>query len=307
MKKVLITGASGFIGRHCLNILIELGYEVHAIAPDFLESFSPTIKWYDVDLLNDRETQKLLAEVRATHLLHFAWYAEPKKYWNSDENFKWVEASKGLLKGFYSNGGRRAVMAGTCAEYDWQFDACSENKTPIVPATIYGKCKNSLQLYLAGFSDKTGLSSAWGRIFFLYGPCEHPKRLVSSVIISLLQGKPAPCSSGRQIRDFLYVVDVASAFVSLLESDVRGPVNIASGIPLVLKDVITQIGEMLGHPELIRFGEITSPKDEPSRLIADVCRLKEEVGWEPGYDIRSGLDQTVKWWKENLKNMKVGN
>jgi nucleoside-diphosphate-sugar epimerase len=297
MKKILITGASGFIGRNCLRALLRLGYEVHAVCPDSLEEAYPAVKWHRADLLKLEEAKELVAGLKATHLLHFAWYAEPKKYWTSDENFKWVRASTELLKEFYSNGGHRAVMAGTCAEYDWGQGICSENTTPLLPTTVYGKCKHSLQGALADFSGKTGLSSAWGRIFFLYGPNEHPARLVSSVIISLLQGKPASCSYGNQIRDFLHVEDVASAFVALLESDVRGAVNIASGRPIALKEVICKIGEKLKQPKLIRLGDIPSPKDEPPLLVADVKRLKEEVGWAPKYDIDSGLDQTIKWWK----------
>ena len=94
--------------------------------------------------------------------------------------------------------------------------------------------------------------------------------------------------------------DVASAFVALLESDVRGPVNIASGQGIALKDVILKIGEKLGRPELIRLGAIPSSKDEPPLLVADVHRLKEEVGWTPRFNIDTGLDQTIDWWKENL-------
>ena len=304
MKKVLLTGATGFIGRNCLAGLVKSGYDVYAVAPDPIKEAGPKIKWHSVDLLNDKQTEKLVADVGATHLLHFAWYAEPKKYWNSDENYKWVEASKVLLKGFHSNGGQRAVMAGTCAEYDWQYGRCFENTTPLLPATVYGKCKHSLQTTLASFSDETGLSSAWGRIFFLYGPNEHPERLVSSVITSLLQDKNVSCSHGNQIRDFLHVEDVASAFVALLESDVRGPVNIASGRPLALRDVICKIGKKLGRPELIRLGDIPSSKDEPPLLVAEVRRLRKEVGWAPEYDIDSGLDQTIEWWKEHLAKVK---
>jgi len=304
MKKVLVTGASGFIGRNCLSGLVELGYGVYAVDTARLEEADSRIKWLSVDLLDIKQVEKLLKDVRATHLLHFAWYAEPKKYWNSDENYKWVEASKVLLKGFHSNGGCRAVMAGTCAEYNWQYGRCIEDTTPLLSATVYGKCKHSLQIALANFSDATGLSSAWGRIFFLYGPYEHPQRLVSSVIISLLQGKPASCSHGNQIRDFLHVEDVASAFVALLESDVRGPVNIASGLQIALKEVICKIGKKLGRPELIRLGDILSSKDEPPLLVADVRRLQEEVGWTPKYDIDSGLDQTIEWWKERLVTAK---
>lgn len=304
MKKVLLTGASGFIARNCLPFLIESGYDVYAIALDRIEGGHPGIKWLQVNLLEEDRTEKVIADIGATHLLHFAWYAEPKKYWNSDENFKWLEASKSLLKSFYSGGGQRVVMAGTCAEYDWQYGRCVENTTPLLPATIYGKCKHSLQASLADFSSKNRLSSAWGRIFFLYGPNEHPARLVSSVIISILQEKPAFCSHGNQIRDFLHVKDVASAFVGLLNSDVRGAVNIASGEPIALKEIIRKIGEKLARPDLIRLGHIPSSKDEPPLLLADTRRLRDEVGWVGEYNIDTGLDQTIGWWKDNLKTIR---
>ncbi|HOD12730.1 MAG TPA: NAD(P)-dependent oxidoreductase [Candidatus Omnitrophota bacterium] len=305
MKKVLVTGASGFIARNCLSPLVEEDYDVYAVALDQIEGAPESVKWIEADLLDEKQAEKTAKDVGATHLLHFAWYAEPKKYWSAEENFKWLEASKALLKYFYDSGGQRAVMAGTCAEYDWQHGCCDESGTPLLPATVYGKCKHFLQESMTTFSKKTGLSSAWGRIFFLYGPNEHPARLVPHVVTSILKGNPAFCSHGNQLRDFLYVKDVASAFVSLLNSDVQGAVNIASGEAIALKEVITKIGEKIGRSELIRLGAIPSSKDEPPMLVANIQRLTNEVRWAPGYDIDTGLDQTIEWWRNNLEKKVV--
>jgi nucleoside-diphosphate-sugar epimerase len=169
--------------------------------------------------------------------------------------------------------------------------------TPLAPATLYGVSKHSLQLMLTAFSNQTTLSSAWGRIFYLFGPYEHPERLVGYVIRSLLQGRPARCSRGDQIRDFLYVEDVAEAFVALLESAVSGPVNIASGKPVALREVIDTIAETLNRPHLIQLGALPDRENEPPLLVADVRRLRDEVGWRPRYDLEQGMLRTIEWWK----------
>jgi len=212
-----------------------------------------------------------------------------------------VSASLALLQAFGEQGGERVVMAGTCAEYDWGQGLCLESVTPRKPSTVYGTCKNALQEILSIYSNQFGLSSAWGRIFFLYGPKEHPSRLVSSVIQSILRGETARCSSGEQVRDFMYVTDVASAFVALLNSDIQGPVNIASGEAITLKDVVERIATKLGRPELLKLGARSTNLQDPPLLLADISRLKDELGWQPSFDIDRGLDETIAWWKEELK------
>ena len=297
MKKVLITGAAGFIGRHCLPILLTKGYEVHAADSRESAKNVPDVCWHQVDLLNSSEICRLMGEVRPTHLLHFAWFTTPGEYWTARENLDWVRASLDLLQAFEEFGGKRVVMAGTGAEYDWRYGYCSEQITPLAPTTLYGTCKHSLQIVLDSFARQTGLSAAWGRIFFLYGPHEHPSRLISSVIISVLKGEPARCSHGNQIRDFLYVEDVADAFTALLESNVTGPVNVASGCPIALRDIIYKIAEKIDRKDLIQLGVLPVSVHEPHLLVADVSRLTNEVGWLPKYNLDRGLEQTISWWK----------
>jgi nucleoside-diphosphate-sugar epimerase len=297
MKRVLVTGATGFIGRPCLPLLSAGDYEVHAASIDAPQKDSTATHWHRIDFLDTGQVADLVKEVRPSHLLHFAWYAVPGKYWTSPENVRWVQVSLSLLQAFALYGGQRAVMAGTCAEYNWNYGYCSESVTPLLPETLYGTCKHALQMVLNAFARQANLSAAWGRIFFLYGPHEHPDRLVPSVISSLLRGEPARCSHGDQIRDFLYVEDVAAAFVALLESEVSGAINIASGTPITLKEVIYSIADRLNRRDLIQLGAVPSPPNEPGLLVADVRRLREEVKWYPKYSLDEGLDQTIEWWK----------
>jgi nucleoside-diphosphate-sugar epimerase len=204
------------------------------------------------------------------------------------------------LQAFERHGGQRVVMAGSCAEYDWGYGYCSERLTPLAPSTLYGNSKHSLQIMLNSFAAQTELSAAWGRIFFLYGPHEYQERLVSSVVGAVLKNNPAPCSHGEQVRDFLHVQDVADAFVALLESDVSGPVNVASGHPVSLKDIVYKIAGKANRWDLIQLGALPAPANEPPLLVANVSRLKDEVGWSPQYDLDRGLEQTMNWWRERL-------
>jgi len=301
-KRVLVTGASGFIGRHCLPILLARGFDVHAVDIIIPENNFCGVQWHDVNLLNKERALELIETIHPTHLLHFAWYAKAGEYWHSIENIRWLEASLHLLQAFQKTGGVRFVMAGTCAEYDWNFGYCSEFVTPLVPSSLYGHCKNAMQHLLKDFSRETHLSSAWGRIFFLYGPHENPNRLVSSVISNLIHNRVAPCSHGNQIRDFLHVKDAASAFVSLLMSNVDGPVNIASGKPIALKEIVLTIADMLGKNHLVKLGALPQRENDPPVLFGNTRRLFNEVVWQPDYDINQGIRETIDWWQERKGN-----
>jgi nucleoside-diphosphate-sugar epimerase len=302
MKRVLLTGATGLIGRHCLPTLLAKGYEVHTVSARAASANPPGVQAHQADLLDPAQVAALLARVQPSHLLHLAWYTQPGAYWGSLENIRWVQASLNLLQLFTAHGGRRVVMAGSCAEYDWSYGYCAEQITPLQPATMYGKAKHALQLLVDAFAEQAQISAAWGRIFFLYGPHEYPERLIAAVTRALLQGQPARCSHGNQIRDFLYVQDAADAFVALLESNVRGAVNIASGNPIRLRQLIYQIADSLQQRDLVQLGALPAPANEPPLLVAKIDRLTNEVGWRPAYGLEVGLEQTVRWWKDVLSN-----
>lgn len=302
MKRVLLTGASGFIGRHAIQPLLARGYEVHAVGRrSAILGVSNEVIWHAADLWVRAEVEAAVMDIQPTHLLHFAWYVTHGKFWAAPENLDWVSASLNLLRAFASAGGQRVVMAGTCAEYDWTTGdgICRESGTLLRPATLYGTSKHALQLMLSSFAAQQKLSAAWGRIFLLYGPDEAPQRFVASIIRALLSGQPARISHGNQVRDFLHVADVANAFVALLDSDVQGPVNIASGQPVALKNVALMLGDDLNQREQIELGALLAAQNDPPVVVADVNRLRDEVNWQPRFNLADGLADAVTWWKQH--------
>ena len=298
----MITGADGFIGSHCLTALQALTADVHATTVNAVDDYNHhEVQWHQVNLLDKEQLARLIKTVMPTHLLHLAWHVETGMQLNAVENLKWVSGGIDLLERFYQNGGERAVVSGSCAEYDWRNAYLSEQSTPVSPASLYGSTKHALQTMVDTYSRVNAFSYAWARIFFTFGPNEGPNRLVASVIRSLLMQKEAPCSHGNQIRDYLYVKDVANALVTLLNSSLQGPINIASGEPIKIKQLIWQVAEMIDNRhDLIRLGALPSPTDEPPVIFADVNRLKNKLGWQPEYDLETALLETISWWKTRI-------
>jgi nucleoside-diphosphate-sugar epimerase len=296
MKRVIVTGASGFVGRHALAPLQSLGFEVHAVdLPGSARVSSDQIVWHSLDLLDPAAVGRLLPRISATHLLHFAWYAKHGEFWTARENLAWVAASLNLIRVFHRAGGERAVLAGTCAEYDWSDTAvnCNERWTRLRPHTMYGAAKNALRAILEAYSAEKSLQWAWGRLFLLYGPDEHPARLVPSLLRPLMQGERARCRSANLVRDLMHVEDAGRAFAALADSEVVGPVNIATGTPASLGEVAREIARQCGAEDRLDLEEQPCSPSVPARLVADTRRLHVEVGFHEQIPLHEGIRRLV--------------
>jgi nucleoside-diphosphate-sugar epimerase len=296
LSRVLLTGASGFVGRHALVALAGAGHEVHAVARRRGRDDLPGVRWHEADLLDGAG---VVDEVGPELLVHLAWYAKHGEFWTSPENVRWVAASLELLRAFVRAGGRRAVMAGSCAEYEWSRERYGED-APLLPATLYGAAKHGLHVVSRALADQSAIELAWARLFFLYGPFEDPGRFVPSLVMALLRGERAPMIAGHQRRDFMHAADAGGALAALADSPVTGAVNVASGAGVTLRDVGRRIARTIGREDLLEPGARPLGAGEPAALIADVRRLREEVGWSARIGLDEGLQGAIGWWRERF-------
>lgn len=291
-----MTGASGYVGRQTLTPLADLGFDVHGIARRPFDL--PPCRGHIADALDVDALTRIVEAVRPTHLLHLAWTTAHGRFWDDPANAAWQAATLALLRQFAATGGRRFVIAGTCAEYSWTSDApLSEERTPLRPSTRYGQAKLDTSRHAQAIGIEKGVSFAQGRLFFSYGPFEQQQRLVPSIILPLLSNEPARLTPGLQRRDFLDVRDVGRCLAALLASDVEGAVNIASGVPVSIAEIAALLGGIIGRPELIRLGERPQAKDDPPAIVADIGRLAAEVKVAPAITLNQGLADAVDWWR----------
>jgi nucleoside-diphosphate-sugar epimerase len=291
LEKVLLTGASGFLGRYVLKSLRRRGVETITLGrrrpPDVASA-----EFVEADLLAAPDFVSLVGECGATHLLHLAWYAEHGEYWASPLNLRWVEATVRLVEAFCETGGEQVVVAGTCAEYDWSHGYCREDSTPLDPATLYGTAKDATRRLVLALCAQYQVPCAWGRVFLPYGTGEARQRLIPS-LIETFRGKGPPFGvDATASRDLLHASDVAEAFVALLRGRAHGAYNISSGQPVQVGDVVRELARLLDADPQVVLGATCARRGEPPLLVGENLKL-QALGWRPALTLEQGLERTV--------------
>ncbi len=274
MKRLLVTGATGFIGTHCLCEVLAGGYdEVHAVSRSGQGPAAAKLTWHAADLRDAEAALRLIDAVKPTHVLHLAWIATPGVYLSSPENIDWMQATIALARAFAAQGGERFVGVGTCAEYAPSDVACGEETTPLAPVSVYGHAKAATWHAVAAIGEASAVKVAWGRIFVPYGPGDLPQRLIPGALAALRAGEPLPLSSGDQKRDFVYAPDAAKMLAGLLGSDATGAFNIGSGEASSVRSVMEALADRFNARHLLQFGARTPRAWEPPLLAADMAKL----------------------------------
>ncbi len=288
-KKVLVTGATGLIGKELLEPLRQAGFDVFAITIDQNSPAIAGVNWLKGNLFDENFIAKIFSQIQPQYLLNMAW-CTTGNYQNSNLNFDFVRAGLTLLKYFAQNGGIRAVFAGTCFEYAFK-DTPIKETDKIEPHNIYAFCKNNLHEIASQFCKANNISFGYGRIFYVYGRNEHPTRLTASIINALKAGKTVSVNHAQLVKDYMYTKDIAAAFVKFLDAKTEGAVNICTGVSVSLAEYSQTVARLLGKENLLDLKNL--PTTQPAIIIGDNSRLTNEVGFIPQYTLQEALKEII--------------
>lgn len=309
-SKIIVSGATGFIGSHCLKQLLDAGFEVHALTRSLPSQDSkrqllqhPALFWHAVDLQNHANVQVLVHSISAQLLMDLAWDTTPATYLHDFNNLNWIQSSLNLTRCFIASGGQRILGCGTCAEYDWSAGYLTEYNTPYKSGTLYSASKIALRQLTSQICKDAKTSFVWVRPFFVHGPHEHHSRFVPQLINNAIQNKVLQMPpQAHRVRDYLPIQEAANAIVACLLSQQEGDFNIASGQAIMLSDlaktIAFEVGNVLGQKiELLGMAQ-SSVNTVDDFVVGNTFRLNTLVGWKPSGDVSSGLRETVRWWHE---------
>lgn len=297
MEKVLITGASGFIGKGILEQIIkENKYEIYAITTSKkkLSEFN-NINIIEANLHNRQDIEQIMKSIRPNKMIHLAWKLEGNDaFQKNGSNLEWVNISINIIMEFVKYGGKRIIFAGSSSEYDFTEQKISENYLGNT-INFYGSCKKSITSLASEYCEMNDVEFVTARFFSVYGKYDDREgRAIPTAIKKIINGEPITCKAPNNIWDYIYIEDAANIVIKLLESNYCGIMNIASGNEYKMKTVFETIGDILNAKELILF---ENENEHGVMLVADVNNMKDVLHYKCKYSLREGLEKTIEWYK----------
>lgn len=305
--RLLVIGASGFIGLPIINHIASSykNIELHAVYYETVPSIHKNIIWHQTNIFDRASLTRLFEGIKPTYLVQLAWCTDPGTYWKDHRNLQWLIVNLEIAQLFVKNGGQRSLFIGTSAEYDWSNnDPLDEYNSLLKPNSLYGATKLGLYWTLSSFFEQEGISWVWARLFNPFGANESPKRLIPRVCWKLLLNEPLHFDAGSEERDFLHVEDVGYAIAKILFSKATGPINVASGIPITIRDVVSLIANTMHKEALVSFDPVSTDADIKDIVVANIIRLKNECDWYPLKTFEQRIHETCVWWTKIYEKTK---
>jgi dTDP-6-deoxy-L-talose 4-dehydrogenase (NAD+) len=292
--KIFVTGATGFIGAAFCRAALERGHQIAGlIHPDrpapAAGPAGAAITWLPgrLDTVPWRELARFQPEV----CVHCAWITTPGEYLESPLNEQHRRWSEALARRLPETGVRHFVGVGTCLEYQSSPAPLNEDTSPTSRSTAYARCKNAFREFLFSHGGQMGMSVCWGRVFYPYGPGEHPARLCTSIIQTLRRGEKLVLKTPHSVKDYIYIEDLAAAMLVTVEKRFCGTINWGTGVGVSVRQIADTAAALLGRPELVE--NAVPPTEDPlAHVVADASRLRS-LGWQPAFDLRRGLETMI--------------
>jgi nucleoside-diphosphate-sugar epimerase len=273
-RKILLTGATGFVGRQILKFLQDKDVDIILVVrkgwqKKIINRKNVTSVFLTKDLFGEDVKWWTDACSEVDVVIHAAWYAEPGRYLLSDKNIDCLQGTINIAKGAVFSDVKKIVGIGTCFEYDLTQGLLSIN-TPLKPLTPYAASKTATYLALEGWLTHKKVDFSWCRLFYLFGEGEDCRRLVPYIKSKLKENKQVELTSGNQIRDFMDVSDAGRLITEISLGKDVGPINICSGIPITVRQFAEDIASAYDRKDLLRFGARSDNFTDPPCVVG-VC------------------------------------
>lgn len=308
-KKVLISGASGFIGSNLVRRLLGEGCRVSILtrrqsAKWRIQGILKNVKNYTADVTDRRMLKKAVSAVKPDIILQTSVYGGHRYQDESGKIFDTnIIGAKNLLDVCLEEGFGLYINTGSSSEYGVKHSPMKEGDI-LRPVTEYGISKAWASMYCKAAAEINRAPVTTLRIFSPYGYYDSPTRLIPYLVTSCLRGRNPRIISGKAVRDFVFINDVVDAYINTIRRSehARGEIfNIGSGRQVSVMDVAEKILLLTGSRSRIVSSGADERANQPKRWQADISKAGRVLGWKPKTDISQGLEKTIEWFSENLK------
>ena len=306
-KRVLISGATGFIGANLVRKCLEAEAKVHIITRTTSNKWRigdvlKDVNEFCVDLLDYERLKAVVSKIKADIIFHTATYGGYPYQKDVDNIIQTnIIGTVNLLNACLKVGFNIFVNTGSSSEYGVKSKPANEVDL-LEPNNNYGVVKASATLFCQSKARSEKLPIITLRLFSPYGYYEEATRFVPSVIISCLREKNPKVSSPEPVRDFVFIGDVLDAYVKAANiPSIGGEIfNIGYSQQHSVGEVVNKIIELTGGRVSPEWGCIPKRANEPTVWQADISKAKNIFKWKPKHILEEGLNKTVKWFEENL-------